>query len=252
MEQASYQQRRNEVEQYFDRTAFSAWARLTSDAPVSRIRATVRAGRERMRANMLHALGADLTGRRILDAGCGTGAMAIELAQRGADVLAVDLSGQLIELAKERATLVPGKGRILWVAGDMLDAGFGQFDHVVAMDSLIHYEAVDMVPALEQLAQRSTQSLHVSFAPSTAMLALMHAVGRCLPRADRAPSSAFEHCKLWLGERVNSGFYISQLLNIEQAPLRAAPVPGSTSVPGSAPVPGSTTVKSEGGEARHA
>lgn len=268
MEQASYQQRRNEVEQYFDRTAFSAWARLTSDAPVSRIRATVRAGRERMRANMLHALGADLTGRRILDAGCGTGAMAIELAQRGADVLAVDLSGQLIDLAKERATLVPGKGRILWVAGDMLDARFGQFDHVVAMDSLIHYEAVDMVPALEQLAQRSTQSLHVSFAPSTAMLALMHAVGRCLPRADRAPSivplagerllrrlsarSAFEHCKLWLGERVNSGFYISQLLNIEQAPLRATPVPGSTSVPGSAPVPGSTTVKSEGGEARHA
>jgi magnesium-protoporphyrin O-methyltransferase len=53
MDPTSYQQRRSEVEQYFDRTAFSAWARLTSDAPVSRIRATVRAGRERMRTNML-------------------------------------------------------------------------------------------------------------------------------------------------------------------------------------------------------
>ncbi|NCU99056.1 MAG: methyltransferase domain-containing protein, partial [Betaproteobacteria bacterium] len=103
MDPASYQQRRNQVEQYFDRTAFAAWARLTSDAPVSRIRASVRAGRDRMRSNMLAALGDDLQGRRILDAGCGTGAMALELAQRGADVLAVDLSSQLIALAKERA-----------------------------------------------------------------------------------------------------------------------------------------------------
>jgi magnesium-protoporphyrin O-methyltransferase len=238
MDHASYQQRRNQVEQYFDRTAFTAWARLTSDAPLSRIRATVRAGRERMRAHMLHALGPDLKGRRILDAGCGTGAMAIALAQRGADVLAVDLSSQLIQLAKERAMLEPGKGRILWLAGDMLDESFGRFDHVVAMDSLIHYEAADMVRALEQLAQRSTQSLHASFAPKTAMLAMMHAFGRCLPRADRAPSivplagdqlvrrlgaqSCFKRCKLLLGERVNSGFYISQWLNIEQRTVSLA------------------------------
>jgi len=231
MDPGSYQQRRNEVEQYFDRTAFSAWARLTSDAPVSRIRASVRAGRDRMRANMLDALGSDLHGRRILDAGCGTGAMAIELARRGADVLAVDLSSQLIELAKERAAHGPSEGRILWVAGDMLDANFGQFDHVVAMDSLIHYEAVDMARALERLAERTARSLHVSFAPRTPMLALMHAAGRCLPRADRAPSivplsgekvlslldakDCFKHYKLSIAQRVNSGFYISQLLNIE-------------------------------------
>lgn len=231
MDPGSYQQRRNEVEQYFDRTAFSAWARLTSDAPVSRIRASVRAGRDRMRANMLDALGSDLHGRRILDAGCGTGAMAIELARRGADVLAVDLSSQLIELAKERAAHGLSEGRILWVAGDMLDANFGHFDHVVAMDSLIHYEAVDMARALEQLVARTARSLHVSFAPRTPMLALMHAAGRCLPRADRAPSivplagekvlsvlgakDCFKDYKLSIAERVNSGFYISQLLNIE-------------------------------------
>jgi hypothetical protein len=32
-------------------------------------------------------------------------------------------------------------GEIIWLAGDMLDASFGQFDHVLAMDSLIHYGA---------------------------------------------------------------------------------------------------------------
>jgi magnesium-protoporphyrin O-methyltransferase len=113
----------------------------------------------------------------------------------------------------------------------MLDANFGQFDHVVAMDSLIHYEAVDMARALERLAERTARSLHVSFAPRTPMLALMHAAGRCLPRADRAPSivplsgekvlslldakDCFKHYKLSIAQRVNSGFYISQLLNIE-------------------------------------
>ncbi len=49
----SYTQRRGEIETYFDRTAAVTWSRLTSDAPVSGIRATVRAGRDRMRATLL-------------------------------------------------------------------------------------------------------------------------------------------------------------------------------------------------------
>ena len=50
------------------------WERLTSDAPVSRIRQTVREGRDRMRALMLSRLPEDLRGARVLDAGCGAGA----------------------------------------------------------------------------------------------------------------------------------------------------------------------------------
>ena len=48
----SYRERRDQLETYFDRTAAEAWARLTADAPVSRIRATVRAGRDDMRAQL--------------------------------------------------------------------------------------------------------------------------------------------------------------------------------------------------------
>ena len=48
----SWSERRARIEEYFDRTASDAWARLTSDAPVSRIRATVREGRDRMRATL--------------------------------------------------------------------------------------------------------------------------------------------------------------------------------------------------------
>ena len=39
----------------------------------------------------------------MLDAGCGTGALAIEAARRGAEVLAIDLSPTLVDLARERA-----------------------------------------------------------------------------------------------------------------------------------------------------
>ena len=39
MATSNYLQRRGELEHYFDRTAVKAWARLTSEEPVSRIRA---------------------------------------------------------------------------------------------------------------------------------------------------------------------------------------------------------------------
>ena len=102
MDSASYQTRRDEIETYFDRTAADAWAALTSDAPVSRIRRTVRRGRDAMRETLMSWLPEDLTGSTLIDAGCGTGTLAIEAAQRGAEVVAVDLSPTLVNLARER------------------------------------------------------------------------------------------------------------------------------------------------------
>ncbi|MDP2412173.1 MAG: magnesium protoporphyrin IX methyltransferase [Pseudolabrys sp.] len=188
MQTATYQQRRGQIETYFDRTANDAWARLTSDAPVSRIRATVRAGRDRMRATLLSWLPDDLRGCRLLDAGCGTGALAVEAARRGADVVAIDVATSLIELARERTPRDLGAGSIDFRVGDMLDPALGRFDHVVAMDSLIHYRAEDCVGAVSALAVRTGRSIVFTYAPRTPALAAMHAVGRLFPRSERAPS----------------------------------------------------------------
>lgn len=188
MQTASYQSRRSQIEIYFDRTAAEAWARLTSDLPVSSIRATVRAGRDEMRQTLLAWLPADLTGRRLLDAGCGTGAFAIEAAQRGAQVLAIDVSPSLIKIAGERCKDLVPQGSIIFEVGDMVDAQFGIFDHVVAMDSLIHYRPEDMVQSLSSLAPRIRRSMLMTFAPKTPLLAAMHLVGRAFPRGDRAPA----------------------------------------------------------------
>ena len=102
MHTLSYRQRRSELQTYFDRTASETWARLTSDAPVSGIRRTVRAGRDRMRATLVDWMPADLSGMRVLDAGCGTGALSFEAARRGAHVVAIDLAESLVALAAER------------------------------------------------------------------------------------------------------------------------------------------------------
>jgi magnesium-protoporphyrin O-methyltransferase len=226
----TYEQRRGEIETYFDRTAAEAWARLTSTAPVGRIRATVRAGREQMRQTLLAWLPADLGGCRLLDAGCGTGALAVEAAQRGANVVAIDLSPTLIALARERMPTELGRGSIEFRAGDMLDPALGSFDYVVAMDSLIHYGAADTIRVLSGLAARTRAAVLFTFAPRTPALALMHAVGRFFPRGDRAPAiqpvteralrdsiagePALEAFGPQRTQRIVSGFYTSQALEL--------------------------------------
>ena len=227
----SYLQRRSQIEHYFDRTAAEAWKRLTSDAPVGRIRATVRAGRERMRSLLLGWLPEDLGGRRLLDAGCGTGMLAIEAARRGAEVVAVDISPTLVEQGRTRLESGAAPGSVEFVVGDMLDARLGAFDHVIAMDSLIHYRLDDCVEMAAQLAARARESVLFTFAPRTPALTLMHAVGRLVPqREHRAPAiepaapaalrrRIAAHCALsgWRAgrtERVASGFYTSQALEL--------------------------------------
>ena len=88
----NYDQTLSRVETYFDKTALKTWERLTSTAPVSRIRQSVRDGRNQMRTKLISQLPKDLSGARVLDAGCGTGQLSEELALRGCQVVASDIS----------------------------------------------------------------------------------------------------------------------------------------------------------------
>jgi magnesium-protoporphyrin O-methyltransferase len=232
MPDVTYEQRRGQIETYFDRTAVAAWEKLTSDAPVSRVRATVRAGRDQMRSTLLSWLPDNLRGKRILDAGCGTGAFAVEAARRGAEVVAIDLSPTLVNLARSRLPLVLAE-RIDFRSGDMLDPALGHFDHVVAMDSIIHYAAEDAVEALARLAERTTSTIHFTFAPRTPLLAFMISVGRLFPRGNRAPwlepmaqekitalmgtHAALADWKTGRTQRISSGFYQSQAMEWSRA-----------------------------------
>jgi magnesium-protoporphyrin O-methyltransferase len=229
-ETQTYTKRRGELEEYFDRTAVDTWAKLTSDAPVGRIRATVRAGRARMRATLLDWLPADMTGLRLLDAGCGPGVLSIEAARRGADVVAVDLAANLLDVARQRLPADIDPAKIDFRAGDMLDASLGTFDHVVVMDALIHYRRDDIVAAVGALAARTRSSIVFTVAPRTPALTVMHEIGKLFPRDDRAPGivpvgakdlgQALARSELLTGwhqgraARVDTGFYKSQAMEV--------------------------------------
>jgi magnesium-protoporphyrin O-methyltransferase len=230
MMSSTYDLRRRELEEYFDRTAVDAWRRLTSDEPVGRIRATVRAGRDRMRATLLSYLPEDLSGQRVLDAGCGTGALAVEAARRGAHVVAIDHSPTLVSLARERLPRSIGTGSVELRVSDMLDPSLGSFEWVVAMDSLIHYEASHLFDMVARLAARASRGVAFTFAPRTPLLSAMHFVGRAFPRGNRAPDiepiseaslvqglrrhSAMPPFQVGRTELVSSGFYTSQAMEL--------------------------------------
>lgn len=62
----------------------------------------------------------------VLDAGCGTGRVAIELARRGVDVVGVDLDASMLEKARQKAPALS------WVQADLVDLDLGRrFDVVV-------------------------------------------------------------------------------------------------------------------------
>lgn len=222
----SYTESRGRLEEYFDKTARKAWEDLTSDVPVSGVRATVRAGRDEMRDVLLSTLPADMHGMRLLDAGCGTGALAIAAAERGADVVAIDVSQGLIDVAAQRA---PKGVSIDWRVGDMGDRALGIFDHIVAMDSLIHYDQHDVVAVLDAWSSRSNQ-MAFTFAPGTALLRTMHITGKLFPRSNRSPAikpiseDNLSHAirltmpgwDIDFTKRVSSGFYKSQAMRMSR------------------------------------
>ena len=147
-----------------------------------------------------------------------------------AQVVAIDVAASLVDLARERAAGACGDGTVEFLVGDMLDPALGRFDHVVGMDSLIHYRAPDTVAVLTGLAARTGASIVFTFAPKTVPLAVMHAVGRLFPRGDRAPAiepvseaglrallAAEPGLRSWATgrtRRIVSGFYTSQALEL--------------------------------------
>jgi magnesium-protoporphyrin O-methyltransferase len=174
---------------------------------------------------------ADLRGLRVLDAGCGTGLMTAELAARGAEVVAVDISPQLVEIARTRLPEDASRPARDVPAGDMLAEDLGRFDHVLAMDSLIYYARGRYRRDAGRLSARTRGEGRVHRGPA-------HAVpdghvawaGKLFPRADRSPPwcrmpkptsqlpVARRGCRGGCGRasRVSRGFYISDCLELRR------------------------------------
>ncbi|MER8156838.1 class I SAM-dependent methyltransferase [Streptomyces sp. NPDC094472] len=93
------------------------------------------------------ALAGDVAGRRVLDAGCGSGPLSAALRERGAVVTGIDSSAGMLALARRRL----GDDVALRMAdlGDPLPFADGAFDDVVA--SLVLHYLEDWGPTLAEM-----------------------------------------------------------------------------------------------------
>jgi SAM-dependent methyltransferase len=72
----------------------------------------------------------------VLDAGCGTGRVAIELARRGLDVVGVDLDPDMLAVARDKAP------ELTWVGSDLAHLDLGRrFDVVVLAGNVLRFVA---------------------------------------------------------------------------------------------------------------
>lgn len=76
-----------------------------------------------------------LSGRRLLDVGCGTGKSFLPMLKRGWEVTACDISPSMVELARTKA----GAAVRLSVADMRELPAFGEFDLVWALDDAVNY-----------------------------------------------------------------------------------------------------------------
>ena len=88
-------------------------------------------------ADFVQSLGA----RSVLDAGCGTGRVAIELARRGLDVTGVDVDRSMLDVARSKDAALP------WVHADLVDVDLGRtFDAVVLAGNVMIFLAPGTEP----------------------------------------------------------------------------------------------------------
>ena len=75
-------------------------------------------------ADLVHSYGPTT----VLDAGCGTGRVAIELSRRGCQVVGVDVDPAMLGAAREKAP------DLVWIEGDLADTGGNAEEERIAGD----------------------------------------------------------------------------------------------------------------------
>ena len=140
--------------------------------------------------------------RTVLDAGCGTGRVAVELARRGFDVVGVDLDPSMLEVARTKSDAVE------WIEADLADLDLGRtFDVVVAPGNVMIF----LTPGTEAAV---TERLAAHVAPGGTLICGFSLAGDHLSlEAHHAHCAAaglttVEDLATWEGEPYDGGDYV--------------------------------------------
>jgi SAM-dependent methyltransferase len=139
--------------------------------------------------------------RTVLDAGCGTGRVAIELARRGLEVTGVDVDASMLARARAKAP------DLTWVLGDLADVDLGRtFEAVVLAGNVMIYlapgtEAAVVANLARHLAPGGSLVAGFSLEPGRLDLATYDAHARA------AGLTLAERRATWDGQSYGGGAY---------------------------------------------
>ena len=161
----------------------------------------------------------DPRGLRVLEVGCGSGALSVYLAMRGATVTGLDVSAEMLALARRRAEVngVAESASFVDSPIETFDAEEGSFDVVIGNQTLHHLELVDAMVNIRRLLRPGGQALFaepVLFLPESARrVRNSAAVRRRFPERTDTPDER----SLGVAEidTIRDGFDSSELLHYQ-------------------------------------
>ncbi|MGE0462412.1 MAG: class I SAM-dependent methyltransferase [Vicinamibacterales bacterium] len=119
----------------------------------------------RQRLDFATRAAGSVSGKRVLDVGCGSGRYCVEFARRGAaEVVGLDVSARMLEIARFHADAAGVQARCTFVRADVMEPGAwatSGFDIVVAMGFFDYID--DQVRVLGHLARLSRGQVIASF-----------------------------------------------------------------------------------------
>jgi ubiquinone biosynthesis O-methyltransferase len=106
---------------------------------------------DRLERQLILGLVGDVSGCRVLDVGCGDGEFAVELEKRGAIVVGIDASAEMIEAAKSRSKSQNADIDFQVAMAEHLPFPAGDFDVVTAITILCFVD--DAAPLFQEIAR---------------------------------------------------------------------------------------------------
>lgn len=114
----------------------------------------------------LEGLG-NLEGKKILDVGCGSGRYSIELAKKGATVVGVDFSDEMLAMARQRAEEAGVSDKTTFVSGDFINWVKENDEHFDASFAMGVLDYIDDAPAFIQMMASVSDEVIASFPSPT-------------------------------------------------------------------------------------
>ncbi|WP_322511909.1 magnesium protoporphyrin IX methyltransferase [Chloroflexus sp.] len=177
-------QHKAQLRDYFNGLGFERWSAIYGNAPLSLVRQSIREGHNRMLAVADAWLADQPPPTTALDVGCGVGLFSLILARRGYRVRAADIAPQMVA-ATQRAAADAGLSEQIECMEADIESLRDPAQVVACFDVLIHYPQPAFGQLCTHLANLAEQTLLLTYAPYSSLLAALHRIGGWFPHSQR-------------------------------------------------------------------